>query len=305
MLPLLLGTAQAEETPASASSTAPAQPAADDPTPTANPSPQARSVPSTVAAGPRWNLAADPEAYSIVGAASGISLHKPMYLEPYTYSPSYNGRHTEAVFQISLKFKIFTYPNDGAFYAAYTQKSFWDVYDGADSRPFRETNYNPEAFYRYIPHDADTWHHLGIDVGVEHNSNGRGIPGSRSWNRVYIAPFQAEGRHLVYFKVWYRLPEDESKPRTDPARDDNPDIQDYYGYTQLDFEQQFFGNQLAHVMVRYNPRTGRGAVDFNYSIPAPGNHFFWGLFFFNGYGDSLIDYNHSITRVGLGVMLTR
>jgi len=228
-----------------------------------------------------------------------------MYLEPATYSTRYHGSRTELVFQISFKFKLLSYPHDGALYAAYTQKSFWEAYNARDSRPFRETNYNPELFYRFIPQDREKWHHLGLDFGVEHNSNGKGLPNSRSWNRIYFAPFQAEGRHLIYFKVWWRIPEDESKPATDPARDDNPDIQDYYGYTQLDYEQKFFGEQLAHLMARYNVATGRGAVSLNYSIPGPGNRFFWGFFFFNGYGDSLIDYNHADTRVGIAIMLTR
>lgn len=253
----------------------------------------------------RWHLAAQPDSYSIVSASSGFSFHKPMYIEPATYSNRYNGRKTELVFQISFKFKLLHYPRDGALYAAYTQKSFWDAYDAQDSRPFRETNYNPELFYRYIPHNAAQWHHLGLDIGFEHNSNGRSLPNSRSWNRLYIAPFQAEGHHLVYFKLWWRLPEDENKPATDPGRDDNPDIESYYGYGQIDYEQQFFGEQLAHLMVRYNMATGRGAVSFNYSIPGPNNDFFWGFFFFHGYGDSLIDYNRSVTRVGLGIMLSR
>lgn len=270
-----------------------------EPTPEAHPSPQ------TQAAVQRWGVVAAPDAYSIVTASSGLSLHKPMYLEPYTYSPSYNGSRSEAVFQLSFKLKLLSYPHDGALYAAYTQKSFWDVYDARHSRPFRETDYNPEIFYRYIPDDAEKWHHLGMDIGAEHNSNGKGLPDSRSWNRLYLAAFQAAGHHMIYFKAWWRIPEDKSLPRTSADRDDNPDIEDYYGYAQLDFEQQTFRGQLLHVMTRYNPGFGRGAISVNYSFPGPDNRFFWGIFFFNGYGDSLIDYNRSVTRVGLGIMLSR
>ena len=279
-----------------------------EPTPSANPSPKA--APPAAGSAQRnsdhgWNLAADPDAYSIIGASSGLSLHKPMYVEPATYSPQYTGRHTEAVFQISLKLKLFTYPANGALYFGYTQKSFWQVYNGAESRPFRETDYNPEFFYRYIPSDVVRWHHLGFDVGFEHQSNGQGLPGSRSWNRIYFAPFQAAGNHLIYWKWWYRIPERAKTSPQDASGDDNPDIQDYYGYSELHYEQQLFHQHLLHVMLRFNPATSRGAVELQYSFPGPNDRFFWGLILFSGYGDSLIDYNHSVTRIGIALMLTR
>jgi Outer membrane phospholipase A len=161
------------------------------------------------------------------------------------------------------------------------------------------------VFYRFIPSDVTRWHHLGVDIGAEHQSNGQALPNSRSWNRIYIAPFQAAGNHLIYWKWWWRLPEKEGLPRTDPARDDNPDIEDYYGYSELDYEQRIFGQQVLHLMTRFNPHTRRGAVELQYSIPGPDNRFFWALILFNGYGDSLIDYNHSVTRIGIALMLTR
>ena len=244
----------------------------------------------------------DPKAYSIVSAGSGLSLHKPMYMLPVTWSEDYHGRKTEMLFEISLKQRLFGVP----LYFGYTQKSFFDIYDSSESKPFRESDYNPELFYRWIPADRERWHHLGADFGIEHESNGKSLPDSRSWNRIYIAPFQAEGSHLIYWKWWWRLPEDKSKPRTDPSRDDNPDIGSYYGYGELHIEQQLFHQQLAHLMFRLNPVTGRGAVNLQYSVPGDASSsFFWCFYLWQGYGESLIDYNHSITRVGLGVMLSR
>lgn len=246
------------------------------------------------------NFHPDPNAYSIVSVANGLSTHKPMYVLPYTYSTAYDGRHTEVEFQISAKQKLF----GTNLYFAYTQKSFWQLYNRKESSPFRETDYNPELFYRWTPQFK--WiNHWGTDIGFEHESNGKGLPNSRSWNRLYIAPFQAKGKYLVYLKFWYRLPEKAKTSPTDAEGDDNPDIQRYLGHAELQIQRQFFQNQLAHLTVRDNPATGKGSVAFTYSIPSHDGSLFYCINFFSGYGESLIDYNRAITRVGIGVMMVR
>lgn len=268
------------------------------------PTPEAPGVPGALATEHKHDaLQPDTDPYQIVSAGKGLSLHKPMYILPATYSEDYHGRRTEMLFQISLKQRLFGVP----LYVAYTQKSFFDIYDSPDSKPFRESDYNPELFYRYIPADREKWFHLGADVGIEHESNGKGLPDSRSWNRIYFAPFQAAGDHLIYWKWWWRLPEDKSKARTDPNRDDNPDITNYFGYSELHYQQQLFNKHLANAMFRWNPVTGHGAASLLYTIPnsASDPAFFWTFSFFQGYGESLIDYNHSITRVGIGVSIAR
>ncbi|HWU68403.1 MAG TPA: phospholipase A [Stenotrophobium sp.] len=246
------------------------------------------------------NFHSNPETYSIVSVDNGLSTHKPMFVLPYTYSSAYDGRHTEVEFQISAKQKLF----HTQFYFAYTQKSFWQLYDKKESSPFRETDYNPELFYRWTP--AFSWiNHWGADLGFEHESNGMGLPDSRSWNRIYIAPFQAKGKYMVYLKFWYRLPEKAKTSPTDAEGDDNPDIQRYLGHAEFQVERQFFHDQLAHLTIRDNPATGKGSVAFNYSIPSNDGSLFYCINFFSGYGESLIDYNHAITRVGIGVMMVR
>ncbi|NIP73939.1 MAG: phospholipase A, partial [Gammaproteobacteria bacterium] len=57
--------------------------------------------------------------------------------------PDTEREREEAHFQISLKSRLLEcFP----IYFAYTQRSHWQVYDEAASRPFRETNFNPEFF---------------------------------------------------------------------------------------------------------------------------------------------------------------
>lgn len=246
------------------------------------------------------NFGRDPGAYSIVSVSRGLSTHKPMYLLPYSYSPDYRGAQSETVFTISAKQDLF----GSGFYFGYTQKSFWQVYDGDASRPFRETNYNPELFYRWTP-DPTRFHHWGLDAGFEHESNGEELPLSRSWNRLYIAPFRAEGRTLLYTKFWYRLPEDDKEDPLDPKGDDNPDIQDYYGRAEFHAQRQLGNGQLLSLMVRGNLGEGHGAFNLNYTIPSRDGYLFWQAYLWHGYGEGLGDYNDSVTRVGLGLALTR
>jgi phospholipase A1 len=242
----------------------------------------------------------DPEAYAIVAQVRGLSFHRPMYLMPVSYSTDYEGQHMETVFQISGKQRLF----GTQWYLAYTQKSFWQAYNSLESSPFRETNYDPELFYRWIP-DPARFHHWGADFGFEHESNGRALPDSRSWNRFYTVLFQARGRQLIHLKLWYRVPEDDKTSPEDPEGDDNPDIENYYGYGELRYQRQIGGEQLIAGMLRANPATGRGAVSLDWSLPAPGRYAFFGVSLWHGYGESLIDYNTSVTRVSLGLFFSR
>jgi len=57
------------------------------------------------------------------------------------------------------------------------------------------------------------------------------------------------------------------------------------------------------VRIRGNPSTGKGAFTFGATYPLFGK--FRGFIqYFNGYGDSLIDYDHFQQRFGIGVALT-
>ena len=99
-----------------------------------------------------------------------------------------NYKNVEAKFQISLKTKawqdMFGSPVD--LWLAYTQQSYWQVYDSADSRPFRENNFQPEAWVTMpLTLGPDWLQWRMVNLGAVHQSNGESDPLSRSWNRVY------------------------------------------------------------------------------------------------------------------------
>lgn len=220
---------------------------------------------------------------------------------PVTFSDVYFGARTEAVFQMSAKYRLFNTP----IYFAYTQISFWQAYDHNNSAPFRETNYNPELFFRTkrIPLWAGQF---GADIGFEHESNGQKPPVSRSWNLIYACPYFYQGNLLVYLKFRYRVPEDKKVSPEDAVGDDNPDITDYLGYNDLHLYYRLLRSHTIHLMLRGNLHTGNGGAVLTYSLPVPRSATsFFVLRISHGYGESLVDYKRSLTRVGLGIIFAK
>lgn len=245
------------------------------------------------------NLYRDTEEFTLVNERPRLSYHKPMYVLPASYSSRYDKSESEFIFQLSLKLQLFK----SNFFFGYSQRSYWQIYNEDDSRPFRETNYNPELFYRFKPQYAFC-PGCGLDVGIEHESNGRPVPESRSWNRTYLALYREGNNRLLHLRAWYRIPEDKKKTPDDPQGDDNPDIHRYYGHAELRVQQAILDTHIAALMLRGNLDTGKGAVELNYSVPI-GDYLYANLYVFNGYGETLMDYDRSLTRAGIGLMLVR
>ncbi|WP_457667646.1 phospholipase A [Thiolapillus sp.] len=206
---------------------------------------------------------------------------------------------TEVKFQISFKFPVVKslFGDNGDLYAAYTNRSFWQVYN-TDSSPFRETNHEPEAWLRFY-NDLEF---LGIrnvlnDIGVVHQSNGRSGSLSRSWNRIYARFVFESGNAGFAIQPWYRIKESKNN-------DDNPDIEDYLG--NFEFQGAYkWGEHEFGLMFRNNLDfdVNRGAAQLDWSFPIHGRlrgYVQW----FNGYGESLIDYNQNVNSFGVGIKLT-
>jgi phospholipase A1 len=146
-----------------------------------------------------------------------------------TVKDQQNLTSTEAKFQISLKTKALEniLGDNGDLWLGYTQSSHWQVYNSEESRPFRETNYEPEASLMF----RTNYEILGLNarllgVTLNHQSNGRSDPLSRSWNRVIFNLGFEKDNFALMLRPWYRVEE--------KAKDDNnPDIKDYMGRGDL------------------------------------------------------------------------
>jgi len=242
-----------------------------------------------------------PVDFQMIRVSPGLSLHKEMFMLPVTFSSEYNGAQTETVFQLSAKHRLL----GSGFYFGYTQISFWQAYDHKNSAPFRETNYNPELFYRWKRFGL--WGgQVGADIGFEHESNGQRVGLSRSWNLLYISGYYWRSNMLLHLKLRYRIPEDEKETPDAAVGDDNPDITDYLGYSDLTVMFRLPRNHLLRLKLRGNIGKGRGGVVLTYSLPVPkSEQSFFVVRLSHGYGESLVDYKRSLDRIGVGIMFRR
>jgi len=209
-----------------------------------------------------------------------------------------NPEQIETEFQISMKYDIGSnlFGLHEMYSFAYTQKSFWQLY--VTSAYFRETNYNPEAFVKIPVYGIDTL--KVIRLGYCHESNGRGGEDERSWNYIYSSFYFRVSKMFVDLRLWARIDK-----LIDGKYKHNADLYDYIGYGHLQFIIPY-EKSLVKAKFMYNPKTNYGNTEINYSYPVPiRDDLFFYVKYFNGYKESLIDYNHHVQKIGIGIAISR
>ena len=189
----------------------------------------------------------------------------------------------------------------------YTQQSFWQLFNGQLSRPFRSTDHEPEITYVY-PTDVELpggwrWRYSG--VSAVHQSNGQTLPLSRSWNRVVLMAGLEKGNQFrLQGRIWKRMNEE-------TTADDNPGINNLVGRAELaGFWDINKDNTLGLTLRHSLSADANGSVRLEWlsrvidgGIAGSRNGLRLHTQLFTGYGDSLVDYNRRRTGLSIGVSL--
>jgi phospholipase A1 len=215
-----------------------------------------------------------------------------------TDDPGYSNEDIESQFQISVKVPLAVglFNDHVDIYGAYTNRSFWQVYNGEYSEPFRETNHEPELWAQF----TNNWNVFGLTntvntFGYVHQSNGRSGELSRSWDRLFATFVFERDYWALAFKPWLWISPDKSSG-------DNPDIDEYMGHGEVRLVYGRKGHVFS-AMARNQLESGfdRGALELSWSFPVFDYPYLRGyLQYFHGYGESLLDYNQKVNRIGLG-----
>lgn len=260
--------------------------------------------------GERWELDSDSRRRTFL-----ISPYKPVYVtagrwsnnpnqQPTSENPQYTlpflvgYNNYECKFQLSLKTKVVQglFWNQGDLWIGYSQKAHWQIYNTKLSRPFRELNYEPEIvlnFATHIPVLGFTTRMLGVTFN--HQSNGRIIPLSRSWNRIIFQVGFERKNWQIFLRPWIRLPDEE---------DENPAITDFVGRGEAIIIHNLKKHQFSLIgthSLKFGNKN-RGSIQANWMFPVIGN-LKGQLQVSDGYGETLIDYNHRQTTIGVSVSL--
>ncbi|CAM4099057.1 phospholipase A [Flavobacterium weaverense] len=246
-----------------------------------------------------------------------LTPYKPVYVIPVKWSSAPNEQpisvnegpdyvspdgvdynNIESKFQLSFKTKILQgiFWGRGDLWVGYTQVSHWQIYNNALSRPFREINYEPEVILNVpVKFNILGFKTRMVGVAFNHESNGKSNPYSRSWNRVIFHAGFERNNWSVYLRPWVVLK---------AKKDDNPDISSYVGRGDMNVIYTKNGNILSltgSYNFNFNSKSNGGAA-FSWSYPIK-NNLKGFLQVSHGYGESMIDYNHLQTSVGVGVSL--
>jgi len=237
--------------------------------------------------------------------------YRTTWILPYTYNSSPNSeifsaadpartlRKPEVAFQLSIKAKLGQdiFGGKADLWLGYTQRAFWQLYDIDESAPFRTTDHEPELIVSFRTH----FRLLGFDgrivqIGLSHQSNGMARPLSRNWNRLVANVGLERGPFSLLVTGWARV-------LFKPGRNENPGITRYLGHGQVQ-GYYFLGRHRFGIMFRdnLNFRFNRAALQADWGFPLFARVGGIVQCYF-GYGESLLDFDHRVSRVGAGIVL--
>ncbi len=216
------------------------------------------------------------------------------------------GKDLTSKFQLSVKYPLWQGPRQSV-NVAYTQLSIWDL--ASESKPFRDNNYRPGAFYEHqFQMPTGSPHGLSLRAGFEHESNGRNGRDSRSLNILFARPtwrYDMDGGRFVELRPRFFVYQDKAE---------NPDIQRYRGYADWygRIGDRVFGQdvQLGLMVRRGTANFGSAQLDLTWRLPGTSRRqadegVFFTVQYFNGYGETLLDYNRRTAQLRAGLSIVR
>lgn len=235
-----------------------------------------------------------------------FSPHEPVYFLVGPDKPN-------AKFQLSFKYRFFN--TDGrlarqrpwvlGWHFAYTQTSLWDL--ESDSKPFLDTSYKPELFYR-LSSDIEGLEWLdraSVTLGFRHESNGQDGMESRDMNVLYFQPevtFGREGNLQLtlaprFMKYIFGLSE-------------NPDLKRYRGYVDWIWTAGWIDGWQLRGLGRVGTGARHGSLQLDLTYPlremlSGSLDISFNLQFFTGYGESLLLYDERSTTIRAGFSIVR
>lgn len=233
------------------------------------------------------------EMRSILDKQPSFAVYKDMFLATgIPLDERITRNSSDVMFQISVRQRLTKsyLPFDMFAYITYSQKAFWNLY--ANSAPFRDMNFNPSlGVGKYIIKDNKL--KGGFFIQIEHESNGKDSIYSRSWNCLSFAiKYFYNSKITIGAKAWI--------PYVDG--DNNQDLLDYRGLAT--FNINFLtNNDKWWFSAELTPRKGFGNANTiltaSFRISKNHNQYLYARFF-NGKGDSLLDYNHYTMNIRVG-----
>jgi phospholipase A1 len=105
-------------------------------------------------------------------------------------------------------------------------------------------------------------------------------------------------------RPWWRIPESAKPTPASPQGDDNALMTRYAGHGEMRIGYAGGSNDWTLMLRRGLSRDSKGALQLDYSRPTGiSPNLRWYAQYFDGYAESLLDYQTRIRRIGLGVML--
>jgi outer membrane phospholipase A len=231
--------------------------------------------------------------------------HEPVYFL-YGWDPD------NIKFQISFKYRLLN--PDGSlskkrshladFYFGYTQTSFIDLDSPSDA--FLDNNFKPELLFsqKNLVNRPTAWlSQLGLEAGVQHQSNGDSGADSRSLNLLYAKPILTFGDTGTYHltaapKLWVYV----------GSLGENPDIDDYWGY--FDLELKISKPEGPELRSDWRQGSEGGSLQIDMTVPLGilcfGNcNGYFQVQYFSGYGETLLNYNRKDRQLRFGFAFFR